>query len=114
MALIRATNNSSGGGGAEWIDGNISGKTATFNWNYNAESYILIYKLSNNSTAVFFGEIGANTVIYCNNSTPWYSTWSWSNPGFTVVQTSKSFSITHVSLNFSYAYLIPITNTITL
>ena len=111
--MLVAANKGSSGGGAEWIEGNLSEKTATFNWNYNAESYILIYKLSNNSTAFFFGEIGANTVIYCNDSTPWYSTWNWTNPGFTVVQTPRSFSITHASLNFSYAYLIPITNTIT-
>lgn len=106
----------SGGGVQPWVDGVLSNsnKTITFNWNGNAQSYILIFGWTNNERACLYGEIGSNNVSFANSTNGWHIDSSWTALGATVTDTPNSLEITFPNYTWSDAFLVPIADTHTI
>ena len=95
MARVRA-NNTSGGGGAEWITPTISSdnKTATCSWDYDADTIIVMYSyVSSGSTNVCIHMYDRNKVCWYANTT---SGGKWQNIG---VQTWLTFNARDLTFN---------------
>ena len=117
MAMSEMDYMSGGGGSAKGIEGTYdsTNHSVSFSWDYDAVSYILVYRWSNSSDRVIaYGEIGSDSRKLATKTLTWFTeaTWTSANMGFT--STSRSLSVTHPSNNFADAYVIPLTNTLTI
>lgn len=109
-----------GGGNLELIPAtsyDTNAHSVTFNWNYDAEGFFVIYQWVSNSYQGFgFGEIATDNVLFGSPQDGLYfpeaTSPTWTSVGFTKTATKRSLTLKHVSLNFKNAYIVPLYGTV--
>lgn len=102
--------------GSSAIDGTLSNsnKKVSFDWDFDAQSYIMIFYWTNDEHAIVYGTLDSDNIVFANSSSGWYlSGYTWSSLSGTTNRSSRHFDVTLSSYTFTRATLVPITNTLT-